>query len=80
MFVEIENFDTSPVQVDTELKELRKVCEKLNPLSAVKFLKKTNHIANIKSTKQTISKFILLPQQLLPCGFPWYGFPYKSGQ
>ena len=56
MFIQIENFDKSPIAIDVELKALRKEYGLIQPLQAVKFLKKTNHTGNIKFIIKEINK------------------------
>lgn len=56
MFVEIENFDTSPVSIDGDLKKLRNAYGGISAIQALQFLKKTNHTANIKFIIKEIKK------------------------
>ena len=57
MFVEIENFDTSPIAIDVELKKLREKQGHIQAIDAVKILKKTNHTANIRFIIREINKY-----------------------
>ena len=56
MFVEIKNFDTSPIAVDVELKKFRKEYGHIQALDAIVLLKKTNHTANIRFIIKEINK------------------------
>lgn len=56
MFVEIENMDLNPIQVETEIKNRRNACGKFTPELACWALTKTNNYANIKFVIRNIMR------------------------
>ncbi|MBQ2885220.1 MAG: hypothetical protein IJE43_15935 [Alphaproteobacteria bacterium] len=56
MFVEIDNNYASAIDIDVEMRKLRNAQGGISAIQAMQFLKKTNHIANIKFIIKEIKK------------------------